>query len=211
MYKIVLLFLFIASFFSIKSQNTTFKNGDLLFQNLDCGPLCDAIENATFNDKNYKISHVGIILIEKDSIYVIEAFNKVDKTPLQKFLNRSKTALNKPRVVHARLKKEYQKYIPTFLKRLKLQIGKAYDTEFKLYNDKFYCSELIYETLLDDNKKPLFKVKPMTFKNKRTKKFDQAWISYFKKQQIPIPEGKLGCNPADYMQSNLINILYFYY
>jgi len=211
MYKILFSILLIFSLFTIKAQTNTFKNGDFLFQDLDCGALCNAIENATFKDKNYKISHMGVVWIKNDSIYVIEAFNGVEKTPLNKFLSRSKTPQNKPKVVHARLKKEFQKYIPAFLKRLQLQLGKDYDTEFKLYNNKYYCSELIYETLLDENEKPIFKVKPMTFKNKNTNKFDQAWINYFKKQDIPIPEGKLGCNPADYMQSNLIDILYFYY
>ncbi len=189
------------------SQQTKLQNGDLLFQDLDCGALCDAIENATFNNKKYKISHVGIVLIEKDSIFVIEAYDGVTKTPLQIFLNRSKTKDNKPRVIVARLKKKYQKYIPDFLNRLKQQIGKEYDTEFKLYNNKFYCSELIYETFLDENNQPLFLVKPMTFKNKITGKTDQAWIEYFKKQNIPIPEGKLGCNPADYLLNDMLNII----
>jgi uncharacterized protein YycO len=211
MCKKILVFIILTVNILAFSQVPELKNGDFLFQDLDCGALCDAIENATFNDKKYKISHVGIVLIENDSVFVIEAYNGVTKTPLKNFLNRSKTKENKPRVVISRIKKEYQKYIPDFIFKLKQQIGKEYDTEFKLYNDKFYCSELIFETFLDENNKPLFSIKPMTFKNKLTGKTDKVWIDYFKKQNIPIPEGELGSNPADYLLDDKLNILLFMY
>lgn len=206
-------FLFFALFvlLNLQAQLPKLKTGDFLFQDLDCGPLCDAIENATFHDKNYKISHVGIVLVEKDSVFVLEAYDGVTKTPLQKFLKRSVTKEEKPLVVIARLKPEYQKHIPAFIKRLKTKIGLSYDTEFKLFNNKYYCSELIYENLLDTTNKPIFTVKPMTFKNKKTHKTDLAWVNYFKEQNIAIPEGALGCNPADYLVSDRLQILVFMY
>jgi len=203
--------LLLFGFFKTQAQLPVLKTGDFLFQDLDCGALCDAIENATFNNKKYTISHLGIVFIKKDSVFVIEAFDGVSKTPLHVFLNRSKTKENKPRVIVARLKEKYQKLIPNFISRIKREIGKSYDTEFKLFNNKYYCSELVYENMLDAKNKPLFTVKPMTFKNKNTGKTDQAWIDYFKKQNIPIPEGELGCNPADYMLSDQLKIIAFMY
>jgi len=35
--------------------------GDLLFQDLDCGPLCDAIEKVTTGYQGANFSHVGIV------------------------------------------------------------------------------------------------------------------------------------------------------
>ena len=203
--------LFLLTLLPLNAQEIKLQTGDFLFQDLDCGALCDAIENATFNDKKYKISHMGIVLVENDSTFVLEAYNEVEKTPINTFLNRSKTKQGNPRVILARLKPEFQKYIPNFIQRLKTKIGLAYDTEFKLYNNKYYCSELVYENMLDSLEKPLFTIKPMTFKNQKTHQIDQAWIEYFKKQNIPIPEGELGCNPADYLLSDKLKIIRFYY
>ena len=35
------------------------KNGDLLFQDLDSSPLCDAIEKVTSGFNNLNFSHIG--------------------------------------------------------------------------------------------------------------------------------------------------------
>ncbi len=208
---LISIIILIVSIPQINSQEVKLKNGDFLFQDLNCGPLCDAIENATFHHKKYKISHMGVVSIEDGKIYVIEAYKKVQKTPLKDFLNRSLTQQNQPKVIVGRLKPAYQSLIPAFLKRLYQQLGKAYDTEFKLFNHKYYCSELVYENLLDRQQKPILPVKPMSFKNKLTQTFDSAWIKYFKKQNLPIPEGQPGCNPADYMLNPKIQLVYFYY
>ena len=66
------------------------KNGDLLFQDLDSSPLCDAIEQVTTGFNNMNFSHVGILTIINDKKYVLEAFvNGVDTIKLNTFLNRS--------------------------------------------------------------------------------------------------------------------------
>ena len=38
-----------------------FRTGDLLFQDIDCGGLCDAIEKVTAGVKGYHFSHVGLV------------------------------------------------------------------------------------------------------------------------------------------------------
>ena len=50
------------------------ESGDLLFQDLDCGPLCDAIEEVTTGYDGANFSHVGIATLDDNgSVVVIEA------------------------------------------------------------------------------------------------------------------------------------------
>src|SRR5690606_32183865 len=86
------------------------QTGDLLFQDLDCGPMCDAIESVTVGHKNSDFSHVGIVKIQENgSIEVLEAIGKdVHYTPLKNFLNRQLDAENQPKVAVGRLKKPYR-------------------------------------------------------------------------------------------------------
>lgn len=185
-------------------------SGDFLFQDLDHSELSDAIENATADSNgNLKISHMGIVVIENGETLIIEAFDSVQKTPLATFLNRSKFANGTPKVIVGRLNKEFQKNIDSALVRASNLLGKPYDKEFRLNNDKYYCSELVYDAFLTDSNTPIFSVKPMSFTNKNTGEIDQTWIDYFKTQNSIVPQGELGNNPADYAKSNAIEILDF--
>jgi len=189
---------------------TSYKNlqeGDLLFQDLDNSALSESIENATSKKAYFQISHMGILIKENNKFYIIEAYDSVQKTPLKQFLNRSKDKLNKPKVIIGRLKKPYQQYIPKAINNAKNLLGLAYDMQFLLNNNVYYCSELVYDVFLTEDNKPIFTVKPMSFTNKQTGKIDQTWIDYFAKQNIAVPEGKLGCNPADYSKLDIINII----
>ncbi len=181
--------------------------GDLLFQDLDDSALSESIEKATADKKDYQISHMGIVIKENHQFYVIEAYDSVQKTPLKQFLNRSKDLFNKPKVIVGRLKKEYQYTVPKAIVKAKKMLGLPYDKQFLLNNNAYYCSELIYDIFLKKDNEPLFTVQPMSFTNKQTGKIDQAWIAYFDKQNMQTPEGKLGCNPADYSKSDKIKII----
>ncbi len=202
------LFLSILFYSCNLSKKIELRTGDLLFQDLDCGALCDAIENATLGQNGERFSHIGIVERKDDEIYVIEAYDGVSKTPINVFLNRDLKPNEKSRVVVGRLKSEYHSSIPNAIKEANKRIGLAYDNEFKLNNNKYYCSEFIYD-IFKNNSKSLFKVKAMTFVNKKTNTIDSAWIKHFKKLNIPIPEDHLGCNPIDYYQSEKLTILGF--
>ncbi len=209
--KKFLFYIFFLFFLSSCKSVREFQTGDLLFQDLDCGPLCDAIENATAKDDKYRISHMGIVWVEKDSVYVLEALDSVMKTPLNVFLNRSKTAGGKPKVIHARLRKPYRKYIPSAMQKILSLLGKPYDDVFELHNGKYYCSELVYENFTDENGQPVFFLVPMNFKDYRTGKIPRVWKDYFKRKNLPVPQGKPGSNPYDYYKSNRIKIIRRYY
>ena len=85
----------------ILSRQSTpeFQVGDILFQDLDCGPPCEAIEAVTSGYNGAQLSHNGIITEIKgdkfSQIFLVEAIGeRVVKTPLDKFLERSNKAVS---------------------------------------------------------------------------------------------------------------------
>ena len=89
-----------------------FQAGDLIFQDLQCGPLCNAINAVTKGYQGKDFSHVGIVVNYQNQLGVIEAIgSKVQFTSLNIFLGRSFDATGKPLVIAARLKKKFNKSI----------------------------------------------------------------------------------------------------
>jgi hypothetical protein len=188
----------------------SFKNGDLIFQNLDCGPLCDAIESVTAGYKGMPLSHIAIVEIANGNIQVIEAIGKnVHKTPIDTFLKRIVDSNGKPKVIVGRLNSSYITLVPKALAFCNEQLGKQYDDAFLPNNDKYYCSELLYDAFKDaNNGKAFFSLQPMTFKDKKAKTFFPAWVDYFAALKMEIPEGIDGCNPAGIANDTKLTILY---
>lgn len=187
-----------------KPYQQKIKTGDLLFQNLDCGSLCDAIETVTEGYNAQKFSHIGLAYSRKDSMYIIEAIGKdVHLTSLQEFMART----NHPTII-ARLKKQYQHLIPATIQEALKHLGDVYDDAFIYNNGKYYCSELIYDAFKKaNNNKPFFKLEPMTFKDPATHQFFPAWVDYYTSLHMDIPEGKPGINPGGISTSNKIMII----
>jgi hypothetical protein len=200
-FYLMLLLMIVGKF--VYSQHTL-KQGDLLFQNLDCGPLCDAIEQVTQGKDSLKFSHIGLVYIKQDSVYIIEAIGKsVVLTPYQEFKLRTKSPLYLGRV-----KQAYGNLIDSAITFAISQLGIPYDEPFLYNNQKYYCSELIYDAFKSSNQnKPFFELEPMTFKTPNSNTFFKAWVDYYKKLNIEIPEGKPGINPAGISRSNKINWL----
>jgi hypothetical protein len=195
---------------SERSQGFVFQPGDLLFQDLDCGPLCDAIEKVTTGYHGANFSHVGIAAKNDGGDFVvIEAVpSGVEITPLQDFLNRSFDAQHQPKVVVGRLKKHYRRLIPSALNEALALKGKPYDKVFAIDNDAYYCSELVYEAFLRANKnRPVFNLQPMTFKEPNTVEILVTWKEYFSKLGIPVPEGQPGINSGSISRSTALTII----
>jgi hypothetical protein len=187
----------------------SYQTGDLLFQDLDCGDLCDAIEKVTHGVNGKSFSHIGLVYVDGHSRFVIEAIGKdVHLTDVNEFVARSKDENGNPKILVGRLKNEFRKLNEDAIKFALGQLGTPYDDEFIYKNNKYYCSELIYDAYKKANHdKPFFELRPMTFKDPSTGHTFPAWIKYYKDLKAKIPQGQPGCNPAGISTSSKIEIV----
>lgn len=195
------------------TSNFPFQNGDLLFQDLDCGELCEAIEKVTHGVDGKSFSHIGLVIFQHDSAFVMEAIGKdVHLTPLDRFMGRSRDAAGHPKIVVGRLLPAHQHLHAKALEFALKQIGTPYDDAFIYQNGRYYCSELIYDAYrFANNNQPFFRLEPMTFKDPATGKTFPAWEKYYQELKMPIPEGQPGCNPAGISRSRQIEIVQSFY
>ena len=185
---------FAAVFLTLTAQaQTPLKEGDFIFQNIDCGPLCEAINEVTFGYKDHKFNHIGMVIEHNDKLQVIEAtWPEVKITPLQEFLQKT------PKANYlGRLEPEYQHLIPKAKEFAYKQLGLPYDINYLMDNGKYYCSELLYDAFLFANKgEPFFQLFPMTYKAKDANQIFTVWQEYFDDLKQEVPQGKPGLNPA---------------
>lgn len=202
MKKIIVLILLISN--CVWAQKTTFKEGDFIFQNIACGPLCDAINEVTFGYNDINFNHIGMVINYENKLQVIEAtWPKVAITPLEDFLSKTSNTM-----YLGRLLPEYTNLITDAKNFAIKQVGIPYDVNYLMNNEKYYCSELIYDAFKYANEdKEFFKLYPMTYKSKTTGEFFPEWLSYFEKLGQEVPENLLGCNPAGLSLSKKITIV----
>jgi len=194
---------------SVKEFN--FQTGDLLFQVGKNSELNEAITEVTSGERDIHYTHIGIVSIENDTVFVIEAIPpEVSKTLLDTFLSRSANLEKKPMVAVGRLKQEYRELIPQALIRAKNLLGKPYDNVYLPDNDAYYCSELITLSFLNKQDMPIFEPIEMNFRDEDGN-MPTYWIEHFEKQNAEIPENKLGSNPGELSKSEKIEIVYRYF
>lgn len=190
-----------------------YQNGDILFQDLDCGDLCTAIETVTEGVDGKSFSHLGLVYFQNDSAFVIEAIGKeVQLTPIDAFVFRNSDEQGNPKIVVARLKPEFSALNKKALEFAVAQQGVPYDDAFLYDNGSYYCSELVYDAYKEANEGvPFFQLFPMTFKDPATKEMFPVWVTYYEKLKMPIPEGELGCNPGGLSRSEKIEVVASFY
>ncbi len=178
--------------------------GDLLFQDLDCGAMCDAIEEVTQGFDGKRFSHVGLVELAGDSVRVIEAMGPgVRIVSLQDFRKR-----NANKIFIGRVQDAYAALPAQAIVFARKQVGAPYDDDFIYGNGKYYCSELVYDAFKYANKeRPFFELQPMTFKQPGKPDYYPVWVDYYKKLGRPIPEGEPGCNPGVLSRSPKIKII----
>lgn len=181
------------------SPSSAQRHGDFLFQDLDCGPLCDAIEAVTPALDGRHFSHVGLVQQRGDSLFVVEAIPRggVVRTPLAQFLARAADPAGRPVVTTMRLAPEHAALLAPALSFCDSAMGTPYDEVYLLDNGAYYCSELLFEAFRAANGGvDFFSLHPMTFRRPGSEAFDPAWVEYYETSGVPIPEGEPGCNPG---------------
>lgn len=72
------------------ARERNLQTGDFLFQNLDCGEMCDAIEAVTVGWHKMSFSHIGIVEKINRKLYVWESMGTgVRKVSFYTFKQRS--------------------------------------------------------------------------------------------------------------------------
>ena len=183
------------------SDKQKLQDGDLLFVAADTGNLSEAINRVTQTELATNYSHVAIIEIKLDTIWVWEAEPKhgTRKILLNNFMSEQNSD-----VFHYRLKKEYAENIEKAWILAENMKEKPYNFSYQLNDTSYYCSEFIYRLFVQD---AIFELNPMTFINPETGSFDDGWIAHYEKLGIAIPEGELGCNPNGLAASSKLNYI----
>ena len=212
-----MLMLLIISFVAVHASKTPYFQllpGDLLFQDLDCGTLCDGIDKVTYGVRNTYMSHVGIVISTQGAEpQIIEAIGEgVIKTSLSSFLHRSHDENGYPRVVVGRLANPYKHLIPEAIVAAKGELGKPYNTTFYPNDgESQYCSQLIYDIFkIANHDKPIFHLQKMDFKIPGTSLIVKEWSEYFKRLHAKVPQGMLGNNPGMMSREKFIQIVFWY-
>lgn len=211
-YQFIFPFLFliamISSCSSDRSENRL-QEGDLLFQDLNCGGLCDAIEAVTEGVDGKDFSHCAMVVQVGDSLKIVEAIgSKVRLTTVDDFLKRSSDVDSLHNISVARVTEAHRSLIHGASAYALSKVGEPYDDEFLMNNGKWYCSELLYESFKHANGgEEFFQLYPMTYKMPSQDEFFPVWVKYYEDLQKPIPEGEPGLNPGSISRSDKLEII----
>ncbi|HEY2253333.1 MAG TPA: YiiX/YebB-like N1pC/P60 family cysteine hydrolase, partial [Planctomycetaceae bacterium] len=116
-----------------------FRSGDIVFQHLPSklgSVICDVT--------NSPLSHCGMIVERKDELYVIEAIGPVRYISLKKWLKQG----DKGRFMQMRVKDLGRKQLESTVEAAEVMLGRPYDIQYELDDEKIYCSELVYKAYL---------------------------------------------------------------
>lgn len=189
------------------------KNGDLLFQDLNCGQLCEGINRSTYGVDHTTVSHVGMVVsVNGDQPQLVEAIGAgVTLTPLDQFLLRSEDMVGHPRVMVGRVDDQEKPLIPAAIKAALHDLHAPYNATFSPTGPGFYCSQLIIHSFFEANhNRSVFATYPMNFKEEGHEKFPAAWVHYFSDLKKPIPQGEIGSNPGQLSRDAKVHVIYFY-
>jgi len=199
-------FIFLVGVCLCCSCKQNFNSGDLIFvasENSDFEKSIAAVTKKKYDTITF--SHVGILNVTDTGVFVVEAVPEkgVQYSKFEDFKKENKG--NK--LFIGKLKKKYKKYGAAAVCRVCSHLGKAYDYAFVLNDDRYYCSELVYDAYACVSNNPdFFETPNMTFKKEGSNETLPFWIEYFNKLQLPIPEEKPGINPTALSHSKKLKI-----
>ena len=192
-FRLILLSLSLINLFASAQPASKIKlqSGDLLFREKSSENISEAIDRVTQTSEATHFSHVGLVEVTDTGVVVLHAYPEGGTcvVSLNEFLHPKGDSV---RVIAYRIKKNWHPAIPVALKKAHQMLGKPYNFSYIMSDTAHYCSEFIYRTFAANS---VFKLEPMTFKDPKTGTFPPAWVKYYQKMGIEIPEGKPGCNP----------------
>lgn len=183
-------------------EDAVLRSGDLIFQANEDGGFVDAIEHVT----DGVWSHVGIIQVRTDGVYVLEASpgQGVVRTPLEDFLEASAHDADGRAVVKVcRIRDLSSEEAAAAVGRAENWLGRPYDEAFAPGTEALYCSELVHASFLRADGTPVFHARPMTFKGPDGET-DPYWVRYYDRLDRDIPEGVPGTNPNDLSREDIL-------
>ena len=171
---------------------TDLKNGDLLFVTAKSSGLSGAINEVTKTNEQQQYDHVGMVELEGFEPFVLHAAPKggAQRQKLADFIRDQKNEGQV--VVQYRLKDSNPVMIQDAILEAKRMLGKPYNFDYILNDNSYYCSDFIERAF---RKYEVFKLEPMTFKDPKTGETNSFWKEFYKKKNLEVPEGELGCNP----------------
>lgn len=116
-----------------------FQDGDILLQHIP-SQLCSVIADIT--ESQY--SHCGMIVYRGGRPYVLEAIGPVRYTSISTWLSRGARG----RFTQLRPKNLSKAQIAAAIKEAQQFLGRPYDIQYELDDEKIYCSELTYKAYL---------------------------------------------------------------
>lgn len=177
------------------TTKTSLKTGDLLFQAAKDSEMAGAIEAATGKKATINYTHVGIAIAGNGADSVLEATSGgVRMVCLADFLTEAGTIGGRPAVIAMRLRDTTG--VSASVAAARKLIGCPYDYSFRTGNDKYYCSELVWETFRRPDGERIFPAQPMNFRA-ADGSMPAYWTGLFERLGEPIPEGEPGTNPND--------------
>lgn len=138
--------------------------------------------------------HAAILDVDTTGIWILDATLKhgVDRHPLDTFLREFTLKDGSlPTLEVYRLKD--QTNIPVYIQAAKARIGEQYDVDFQQDNGKHYCTELIYDSYVD-NDGHIFSAAPINFRNPEGE-MPVYWTFLFNLIGTEIPQGNPGTLP----------------
>jgi hypothetical protein len=185
-----------------------FERGDLLFTQL--GPIENAISAVTEGYRGARVNHMGVVLRNNKGLFFLEAFPpEVRITQVDFFLRRSEDLESRPRYICARLKKENDTLIPRAIEYGLSKRNIPYDALYLTDEAFLYCSELVVDMFRSaNNGMPFFFERPMSFRDLIAGEIHPAWVEYYSKFGMEVPQGEPGSNPGDISKDIRLSIVH---
>ena len=160
------------------------RTGTLVFL-VGKGAMDEAIKDATG-----QVTHVGIMITQKGKHYVVDA------TPEYGVSKRTFEEWEKAKAPDEQvlcLQPTFHFDIHYLKEVCEHAVGSPYDSAFSIYNNRYYCSELVQLAYASIGEY-VIPLQPMNWRNSDGD-MPSFWTEWFDRIGTPIPEGEPGTNP----------------